>query len=254
MKLFDLSGKVAVVTGGNGGIGLGMATGMAQAGADIVIASRNAEKNAAAEAALRNEGVKAMAVPTDIRDPDACRALIDKTVETYGRVDILVNNSGINYRKQPEEFTLEEFHDVIDTNLTAAFVLSQAVFPHYMRQGGGKIINIGSIGSFMASPVGVAYSPSKGGIVQLSKALAVAWAKHNIQVNAILPGWIDTPLSISARAQIPGLEQMVTGRTPATRWGTPEDFAGAAVYFASAASDFVNGATLVIDGGYSSKA
>ncbi len=254
MNLFDLSGKVAVVTGGNGGIGLGMAIGLARAGADIVIASRNQEKNAAAETTVREEGVRAMAVATDIRDPDACQKLIDRTVADYGRVDILINNSGINYRKQPQDFTLEEFHDVMDTNLTAAFLLSKAVYPHYLSQGGGKIINIGSIGSFMASSVGVAYSPSKGGILQLTKALAVAWAKDNIQVNAILPGWIDTPLSVSARAVIAGLEQMVVGRTPAGRWGTPEDFAGAAVYFASTASDFVNGASLVIDGGYSSKA
>jgi 2-dehydro-3-deoxy-D-gluconate 5-dehydrogenase len=254
MSLFDLSGKVAVVTGGNSGIGLGMAIGLARAGADIVIASRNPEKNAAAVATLREEGVRAMAVPTDVRDPEACTVLIDKTVAEYGRVDVLINNSGINYRKQPQDFTLEEFRDVMDTNLTAAFLLSKAVYPHYARQGGGKIINIGSIASFMASAVGVAYSPSKGGIVQLSKALAVAWAKDNIQVNAILPGWIDTPLSVSARAAIPGLEETVIGRTPAGRWGTPEDFVGAAVYFASGLSDFVNGASLVIDGGYSSKA
>lgn len=254
MKMFDLSGKIAVVTGGNGGIGLGMAVGLARAGADLVIASRDPQKNAAAEAALRAEGVRAMAIPTDIREPDACRELIGKTVAAFGRVDVLVNNSGINYRKQPQDFTLEEFRDVMDTNLTAAFVLCQAVYPHFIRQGGGKIINIGSVASFMGSAVGVAYAPSKGGIVQLSKALAVAWAKDNIQVNALLPGWIDTPLSVSARAQLPGLEDAVLGRTPAGRWGAPEDFQGAAVYFASAASDFVNGATLVIDGGYSSKA
>src|SRR5690606_21298645 len=130
----------------------------------------------------------------------------------------------------------------------------QAVYPHFLRQGGGKIINVGSIASFMASSVGVAYAPSKGGIVQLSRALAVAWAKDNIQVNAILPGWIDTPLSVRSRAEIPGLEEAVISRTPAERWGTPQDFAGAAVFFASAASDFVNGAALVIDGAYSVKA
>jgi 2-deoxy-D-gluconate 3-dehydrogenase len=160
----------------------------------------------------------------------------------------------MNFRKQPQDFTLEEFHEVMDTNLTGAFLLCQAVYPHFLAQGGGKIINIGSIASFMGSPVAVAYAPSKGGIVQLSKVLAVAWAKDNIQVNALLPGWIDTPLSVKSRAEIAGLEQTVIGRTPAGRWGTPEDFAGAAVYFASSASDFVNGASLVIDGGYSSKA
>jgi 2-dehydro-3-deoxy-D-gluconate 5-dehydrogenase len=254
MKMFDLSGKVAVVTGGNGGIGLGMAEGLAMAGADVVIASRDPKKNADAEAVLRGHGINARAIPTDIRDPEACRSLIDKTVAEFGRVDILVNNSGINYRKQPHEFTLEEFHDVMDTNLTAAFVLSQAVYPHFVKQGGGKIINVASIAAFTASPVGVAYSPSKGGLVQLAKALSVAWAKDNIQVNSILPGWIDTPLSASARALIPGLEETVVGRTPARRWGTPEDFQGATVFLASPAADFVNGAALVIDGGYSSRA
>ena len=254
MKMFNLDGRVAVVTGGNGGIGFGIAMGLARAGADVVIASRDPAKNAAAVDALRQEGSTALAIATDIRQPAACQDLIAKTVGEFGRVDILVNNSGINYRKQPQDFTLEEFHDVMDTNLTAAFVLCQAVYPHYIRQGGGKIINVGSVASFMGSAVGVAYAPSKGGIVQLSKALAVAWAKDNIQVNAILPGWIDTPLSVSARAQLPGLEDAVLGRTPAGRWGVPEDFHGAAVYFASSASDFVNGATLVIDGGYSSKA
>lgn len=254
MRMFDLSGRVAIVTGGNGGIGLGMATGLAQAGAAVAIASRDPSKNAAAVDALNAHGVEAIAIPTNIREPDACKRLVETTVDRLGRVDILVNNSGINYRKQPQDFTLEEFRDVIDTNLTAAFLLSQAVYPHFLRQGGGKIINIGSIASFMASPVSVAYAPSKGGIVQLSKALAVAWAKDNIQVNAILPGWIDTPLSVKSRAEIPGLEETVIGRTPAGRWGSPEDFAGAAVFFASSASDFVNGATLAVDGAYSSKA
>lgn len=212
MSIFDLSGKVAVVTGGNGGIGLGMALGLAEAGASVTIAGRNPEKNAAAVAQVEALGAKAIAVPTDVRDPEACKALISKTVDAFGRVDILVNNSGINYRKQPQDFTLEEWHDVIDTNLTAAFLLSQAVYAHFIKQGGGKIINIGSIASFLGSPVAVAYAPSKGGIVQLSKALAVAWAKDNIQINSILPGWIDTPLSQGARAEIPGLEETVIGR------------------------------------------
>lgn len=254
MNMFDLSGKVAIVTGGNGGIGLGMALGLAEAGANIVVAGRNAEKNAAAVAEIEACGVKVIAVPTDIRDPEACKALVAKTVETFGRVDVLVNNSGINYRKQPQDFTLEEWHDVIDTNLTAAFLLSQQVYPHFQRQGGGKIINVSSIASFMGSPVAVAYGPSKGGLVQLSKTLAVAWAKDNIQINSVLPGWIDTPLSVGARAEIPGLEEAVIARTPAERWGKPSDFAGAAVYFASSASDFANGTSLVIDGAYSLKA
>ncbi|WP_174804319.1 SDR family NAD(P)-dependent oxidoreductase [Martelella limonii] len=253
MKMFDLTGKVAVVTGGNGGIGLGMAHGLARAGADIVIAARNPDKNAAALEQLRGEGIRAEAIATDIRDPQACRALIENTVETLGRVDILVNNSGINHLKLPQDFSLEEFRDVIDTNLTAAFLLSQAVYPHFLSQGGGKIINVASIAANQAGPVGVAYSPSKAGLVQMTKVLAVAWAKDNIQVNAILPGWIETPLSIRSRAEITGLHEAVVARTPAGRWGSAEDFAGAAVYFASAAANFANGSTLVIDGGYSSK-
>jgi 2-deoxy-D-gluconate 3-dehydrogenase len=251
MSMFDLTGKVAIVTGGNGGIGLGIALGLAEAGAAIAIAGRDAQKNADATKAVTAKGVKAVAIPTDIRKPEQCRALVDRTVAEFGRVDILVNNSGINYRKKAQEFTLEDWHDVIDTNLTAAFVLSQAVYPHFLKQGGGKIINIASIAAFMSNQFGVAYSPSKGGIVQLSRALAVAWAKDNIQTNAILPGWIDTPMSVRSRATVPTLHESVIARTPAGRWGTPEDFAGGAVYLASAASNYVNGAVLVIDGGYS---
>ncbi len=163
MKMFDLSGKVAVVTGGNGGIGIRLARGLAEAGASIVIAARDPDKNAAAVAALKETGARAVAVPTDIRKPEECRALVGRTVAELGRVDILVNNSGIGVRKLPQDFTLEEWHDVIDTNLTAAFVLSQAVYPHYLKQSGGKIIHIGSIASFVANPFGVAYAPSKGG-------------------------------------------------------------------------------------------
>lgn len=253
-NMFDLAGKVAVVTGGNGGIGLGIAVGLAEAGAHVVVTGRNGDKNAAAVGAISSAGGSASAVEADIRDESACRALIDGAGEAHGRVDILVNNSGINYRKMPQDFSLAEWHDVIDTNLTAPFLLSQAVYPHFLAQGGGKIINIGSIAAFMGSPVGVAYAPSKGGILQLTRALAVAWAKDNIQVNCIQPGWIDTPLSQNARREIAGLEDAVVARTPAGRWGTPGDFAGAAVFLASAASGFVNGAQLVIDGAYSIKA
>jgi len=252
--MFDLSGKVAIVTGGNGGIGLGMAKGLAEAGAHVVIAGRNRKKNDDALSEIVSVGGSASAVSVDIRDEKACKALVDDTAKAHGRVDILVNNSGINYRKLPQDFSLEEWHDVIDTNLTAPFLLCQAAYPHFTGQGGGKIINTGSIASFLGSPVGVAYGPSKGGILQLTKSLAVAWAGDNIQINAILPGWIDTPLSVKSRADIPGLEEAVIGRTPAGRWGAPADFAGAAVFFASAASDFINGTSLVIDGAYSAKA
>jgi 2-dehydro-3-deoxy-D-gluconate 5-dehydrogenase len=254
MTMFDLSGKVAIVTGGNGGIGLGMARGLAEAGATVVIAARNPEKNDAAVGELNSVGSGAVAIQTDIRKPDQCKGVVEETVKRFGRVDILVNNSGINYRKQPQEFTLEDWHDVIDTNLTAAFVLCQAVYPHFLKAGGGKIINVGSIAAFMGTAVGVAYAPSKGGITQLSRSLAVAWAKDNIQANTVQPGWIDTPLSVKSRAQIPGLEDAVLARTPAGRWGDPADFAGVTVFLASPASDFVNGTEIVVDGAYSIRA
>lgn len=253
-RLFDLHDRVAIVTGGGTGIGLGISKGLAAAGATVVISSRRAEAGVEAVASIESEGGKAAVMPADIRDPDACRRLVEDTVQRFGRIDILVNNSGINYGRAPQEFTLKEWSDVIDTNLRAAFLLSQAVYPHYLRQGGGKIIMVSSIAAHMAAATQVAYSPSKAGMIQLARTLAVAWAKDNIQANAILPGWIDTPLSQRFRASFPGAEAKVIGRTPAGRWGNPEDFAGSAVFLASSASDFVNGAALPVDGGYSIQA
>ena len=248
-----LEGRVAIVTGGNGGIGLGMARGMAEAGAAIVIAARNPEKNAAAVAALADLGGGAIAIETDVRDPEACEAVVAGAVRRFGRLDILVNNSGINYRKRPEVYDLGEWDDVIDTNLRPAFVLARAAYPHFISAGGGKVINIGSMMSIFGSPVSVAYGASKGGIVQMTQALATAWAKDNIQANAILPGWIDTELTVRARQDIPGLDESVLARTPAGRWGRPEDFAGIAVFLASAASDFVTGTAIPVDGGFASR-
>ena len=201
MKLFDLSGRVAIVTGGNGGIGLGMATGLAQAGAAVVIAGRQAKKSAAAVKTLEALGAKAVAAEVDVNDEASCRALADTAVKQFGRLDILINNAGISIRKQPEDYALAEWQQVIATNLTAAFVCSQAAYPHMVKAGGGKIINIGSMLSIFGTAYAAPYAASKGGIVQMTKALASAWAKDNIQANAILPGWIDTDLTRSrARA------------------------------------------------------
>jgi 2-dehydro-3-deoxy-D-gluconate 5-dehydrogenase len=250
-RLFDLSGKVAVITGGNGGIGLGMAKGMANAGATIVVAARDAAKNADAVKQLQALGAKASAIPVDVLKEDSCRALIADTMKAHGRLDILVNNAGMSIRKQPEQYTLAEWHTVLDSNLTSAFLCSHAVFPAMKKGGSGKIINIGSMMSIFGAPFATAYAASKGGIVQMSKAMATAWAKDNIQVNAILPGWIDTALTKRAREQVSGLHESVLKRTPAGRWGEPSDFAGIAVFLAAAASDFVTGATITVDGGYS---
>jgi 2-deoxy-D-gluconate 3-dehydrogenase len=251
MSLFDLSGRVAVVTGGNGGIGLGMAEGLAAAGASVVLAGRNATKGAAAAKQIADAGGKAAFAEVDVTSEASCRALIDGAASRHGRLDILVNNAGTNIRKVPDILKLEEWHAVMDTNLTSAFVCSHAAYPHMKKAGRGKIINIGSMMSIFAAPFSPAYAASKGGIVQFARACATAWAKDNIQVNSVLPGWIDTDLTKGARREVEGLHERVLARTPAARWGDPMDFAGIAVFLASPASDFVTGTAIPVDGGYS---
>ena len=251
MSLFDLDGKVALVTGGNGGIGLGMARGFAQGGAAVAIAGRNAVKSNEAAAELAKLGVKTSVIEVDVLSEASCRKMVETCVQQMGRVDILVNNAGINIRKRPETYSLAEWREVLSINLDGAFICSHAVHPHMQRQGGGKIINIGSMMSIFGAPFATPYAASKGGIVQMTKALATAWATDNIQVNAILPGWIDTDLTKSARQQVEGLHENVLRRTPAKRWGVPEDFAGIAIFLGSKASDFVTGTAIPVDGGFS---
>ena len=248
--MFDLKGRVAVVTGGNGGIGLGMAKGLGSAGARVAIAARNAEKSRAAVEALARLGAEAIAVQVDVADEASVEAAIKSVVDRLGRLDVLVNNAGINIRKQPQDYTLAEWRSVIDTNLTSAFLCSRAVYPIMKAAGGGKIINIGSMMSIFGTAFVAAYSASKGGIVQLTKSLAAAWARDNIQVNAVLPGWIDTELTRNARREIPGLNDSVLRRTPAGRWGEMDDMAGIAVFLAAPASDFVTGTAIPVDGGF----
>jgi 2-deoxy-D-gluconate 3-dehydrogenase len=252
MTPFDLSGRVAVVTGGNGGIGLGMAKGLAAAGAVVVVAARNAEKGETATAELASFGARSAFVALDVADEGSCRAMIDETVAHFGRLDILINNAGTSIRKPPESYTATEWHSVLDTNLTGALFCSQAAYPAMKQAGGGKIINIGSMYSIFGTSYGAAYAASKGALVQLTKSLAIAWAKDNIQVNAVLPGWIDTELTRDARRQVAGLHDRVLARTPAGRWGAPEDLAGIAVFLAAPASGFVTGAAIPVDGGFSS--
>jgi len=251
MKLFDLTGKVAIITGGNGGIGLGMAHGIASCGASIVIAGRNEDKAAAALEALRDAGAEAVFMAADVTRKADCLGLIASTQERCGRVDILVNNAGTSVRKMPQDFTEEEWHHVLDTNLTSAFLCSQAAYPAMLRAGGGKMINIGSMMSLFGAPYATPYAASKGGIVQMTRAMATAWAKDNIQVNAVLPGWIDTDLTRRARQQVEGLQDSVEKRTPHGRWGTPGDMAGIAAFLAGPASDFVTGTAIPVDGGFS---
>ena len=251
MKLFDITGKVAVVTGGNGGIGLAMAQGIASCGADVVIAGRNAEKAGPALESLRALGVRAAFVAADVTKKAECQKLIDETAASFGRVDILVNNAGTSIRKMPQDFTEDEWHHVMDTNLTSAFLCSQAAYHAMVKAGGGKMINIGSMMSLFGAPYATPYASSKGGIVQMTRALATAWAQDNIQVNAVLPGWIDTDLTRRARQQVQGLHESVEKRTPQGRWGAPPDMSGVAAFLASPASDFVTGTAIPVDGGFS---
>lgn len=253
MKRFDLSGRVAIVTGGNGGIGLGIARGLAEAGAHVAVAARNRAKSTQAVKELEAIGAQAIAVETDVAREASVVALMAAALKRFGRLDILVNNAGINIRKAPEAYSLEEWQQIIQINLTSAFLCSKAAYPHLVSAGGGKIINVGSMLSIFGASFAAAYGASKGGIVQLTKALASAWAKDRIQVNAILPGWIDTDLTRQARKEVPGLNERVLARTPAGRWGMPDDLAGVAVFLASPASDFVTGAVIPVDGGFSTQ-
>ena len=249
MSSFDLSGQIALVTGGNGGIGLGMAQGMATAGAHVVVAARNQAKS---RQALKIIGPNSMLVDLDVADEFSCRAAIEHTLQRFGRLDILVNNAGMSIRKPPETYSAAEWRAVLDTNLNGALFCAQAAYPAMKQAHRGKIINIGSMFSLFGSAYAAAYAASKGAIVQLTKSLAAAWASDNIQVNAVLPGWIETDLTRNACLEVPGLYEKVLARTPAGRWGVPQDLAGIAVFLASSASDYITGTAIPVDGGYAS--
>jgi 2-dehydro-3-deoxy-D-gluconate 5-dehydrogenase len=249
--MFDLTGKVALVTGGNGGIGLGMATGLAQAGATVVLAGRNAQKSAQAAASLRVAGHLCDAIEADVSDEHQVAGMFQQLMLRHGRLDILVNNAGGTVRKPPHDLTLDEWRTVMDTNLTSTFLCCRAAHALMKEGGAGKIINIGSMLSIFGAPYAAVYGASKGGVVQFTRSIATAWAADNIQANAVLPGWIDTDLTRGAREQVPGLHERVLARTPAGRWGVPPDLAGIAVFLASSASDFVTGTAIPVDGGYS---
>jgi 2-deoxy-D-gluconate 3-dehydrogenase len=250
--LFDLKGRVAIVTGGNGGIGLGIARGLASAGANLAIAARNEAKTAGAVKGLQDEfGVKAIGVKVDVKEEKQVKDMAKKVLDEFGRIDILVNNAGTNIRKLPQDYVVDEWEEVLDVNLRSAFLCSQAVYPAMKAAGGGKIINIGSMTSIFGAAKVMLYSTSKGGIVQMGRCMANAWALDNIQVNAILPGFINTDLTRKARKDMPELEERVNVRTPVKRWGEPDDLAGTAVFLASRASDFLTGVALPVDGGFS---
>ncbi len=248
---FDLTGRAALVTGGNGGIGFGIARGLAEAGAMVAIAGRNTAKNSKAVAELEALGAKAIAVEADVSDEASVAAMTSQVAERFGRIDILVANAGINIRKPPEDYALAEWHQIINANLTSLFLCANAVLPAFRAAGAGKIITIGSMSSIFGGAIIGPYAASKGAVVQFTRSLAVAWAKHNVQVNSILPGFIDTDLTRGGRQSAPEMFARIVERTPAGRWGQPEDLAGLAVFLASRASDFITGTAIPADGGYS---
>jgi 2-dehydro-3-deoxy-D-gluconate 5-dehydrogenase len=247
--MFDLSGAVALVTGGNGGIGRAIALGLAEAGAAVAIVARNQEKNRAVAGELENLHVRALALEVDVSDRAQLKPAFDQVERELGPVDILVNNAGISVVSSTLKLDPADWDRVLETNLTSCFLLSQLA-AQAMVQGkrSGKIINVASEYAFFGAVSVSSYSAAKGGLMQLTKSMAIELAKRNIQVNAIVPGWIETAMTERVKGT-PFYDEIV-GRTPAGRFGRPEECAGAAVFLASRASDFVTGAALFVDGGY----
>jgi 2-dehydro-3-deoxy-D-gluconate 5-dehydrogenase len=248
-KLFNLSGNVALITGGNGGIGRGIAIGLAQAGASVAIFGRSEEKNTKTLAELKAIGIRCMSLQVDITNRSELEPSIKKVAKELGNITILVNNAGIvSLSGGVLNETEEDWDGVIETQLNAVFLLSKLVAKSMVENKRGKIINIGSMYSFFGSGLIPSYSAAKGAVVQLTKSMAVELAPYNIQVNAIAPGWIETDMTAPVKTM--PLNDEIILRTPAGRWGQTEEIAGTAIFLASKASDFVTGETIRVDGGY----
>lgn len=248
--LFNLEGHVALVTGGNGGIGLGMARGLAKAGASVAVWGRNCGKNADAVAELRSLGREAQAFACDVScEQDVARAM-EQTLEHFGRVDSCFANAGVGRAVAFTEMSIEDWSAVVDINLVGTFLTFREALRHMKaRGGGGKLIAVASVGSMHGMPRQAHYSASKAGVCALVRSLAVEYGREGIRANTIIPGWIETEMTDAARSW-DKLRETVVHRTPARRWGRPQDFEGIAVYLASKASDFHTGDTLRVDGGY----
>lgn len=246
---FDLTGKRALVTGGTQGIGEAIAIALAQAGATVVINARNQQKLDDCLLRMSQMGIEAEACAFDITDSGMVRNAVDEIEKRSGPIDILVNNAGIIKRAPAEDLEEEDWNAVINTNLTAPFTLSKYVGRYMIKRRSGKIINICSLMSELGRDTVTAYAAAKGGLKMLTRNLATEWAQYNIQVNGIGPGYIATPINTSYREPGNPLNDYILSRTPAGRWGTPQDLAGTAVFLASSASDFVNGQIIYVDGG-----
>jgi NAD(P)-dependent dehydrogenase (short-subunit alcohol dehydrogenase family) len=252
MTLFDLSGKTAIVTGGGKGIGREMAQGLAEAGADIVVCARDAERCEQAAAELRQLGVTTLGLGCDVRDSEQVQAVVGRTVADFGGVDILVNNAGTVWGASPEEMPLEGWQKVVDVNLTGVFLFSQAAGRSMIERGGGVIVNVASVAGLRGGPPEImntiVYNATKGGVISFTRDLACKWARHGIRVNAIAPGWFPSDM---ANYVLERHRDELLGRIPLGRFGSPDDLRGVVVFLASAASAYVTGHTLVVDGGHS---
>jgi 2-deoxy-D-gluconate 3-dehydrogenase len=252
MSLFSISGKKAIVTGASGGLGRGMAEGLLEEGAEVVIIGLSERVHQTA-AELVKTGAKVHAVQGDLRDRAKLTAAFEAAVKLLGgTLDIIINCAGIQRRNKCEDFTLEDWDEVLDVNLTTVFILSQLAGRIMLQQGKGKIINIASMLSFFGGYTVPAYAASKGGVAQLTKALSNEWAGKGINVNAIAPGYMDTAMNTALKND-PDRNEQILGRIPAGRWGLPADLKGVAVFLASEASNYINGAIIPVDGGYLAK-
>lgn len=246
--LFDLSGRLALVTGSSRGIGLTLARGLGRAGAEVVLNGTRPETLAAAADELRDAGLRVHVFPFDVTVPEQVNAAIDDIEKSVGPIEILVNNVGMQHRTPLAEFPFEMWQRLLSVNLTSAFLLGQAVGRRMIARGHGKIINIHSMQSELARPGIAPYAATKGGLKMLTRSMCVEWARHGIQANGLGPGYFVTPLT-QALHDDPDFDAWLRARTPAGRWGDVEELVGAAVFLASRASDFVNGQTIYVDGG-----
>ena len=248
-QLFDLTGRVAIMTGAGRGLGRTMALALAAAGADLALASRTASELESLVEEVEALGRRAIAVPTDVTSPEACEAMVATAVERFGRLDILVNNAGMNVRKPALELTPDEFDSVLQVNLKGYYNGARAAGRHFVEQGSGKLINVSSILGSVALPNQAAYASSKGAIDQLTKVLAIEWANASVQVNGLAPTYFETDLT-RPLYEDPERKAFIEDRTPMGRWGQPHELAGAVIFLASDASDFVTGQTILVDGGW----